>query len=194
MLSIFVSPVYRYGCQLAFIGIAKDLSFPHRYRISPWVITGKEKEDSRMTTRLLIPIITTLLVALPIIPSYAIDKGEQMLEAKLREVILENFAASQRKDIEAVKRTIHTQSPAYIASAQNLRQLFDYYDLKHELLSFHYIGLDGAYAIARGEQKTVKLKGPAFKDNVLDSIYIFREEKGQWKLWQQAVLESRFID
>ncbi len=147
-----------------------------------------------MRTRLLIPIITTLLIALLIIPSYAGDKGGGVLEAKLREVIIENFAASQRKDMEGIKRTIHSQSPAYITSAQTLKQLFDYYDLKYELLSFRYIGADGEYAIARGEQKTIKLKGPAFKDNVLDSIYIFRKENGEWKLWQQAVLESRFIN
>jgi hypothetical protein len=93
-----------------------------------------------------------------------------------------------------VKRTIHSQSPAYIASAQTLKQLFGYYDLKHELLFFRYIGVDGEYAVARGEQKTEKLKGPAFRDNILDSIYIFRKEKGKWKLCQQAVLESRFIE
>lgn len=136
----------------------------------------------------------TLLIALPIIPSYAGDKEEKILEAKLQKVIHDNFAAAQRKDMEGIKRTIHSQSPAYIASDQNLKQLFDYYDLKYEFLSFRYIGKDEEYAIARGEQKTVKLKGPAFKDNMLDSIYIFRKENGKWKLWQQAVLESRFIE
>ncbi len=105
-----------------------------------------------------------------------------------------NFAATQKEDMEAVKQTIHTQSPVYIPSLKTTEQLFGYYDLKVELLYFRYTGSDGEYAIARAKQKTIKVKGPAFKNNIIDSIYIFRKETGKWKIWQQSVLETKFIE
>ena len=71
--------------------------------------------------------------------------------------------------------------------------MFSLYDLKYEFSSFRYIGSDGKYAIGRGNQKTTKVKGPAFKDNILDCIYILREEDGKWKLWTQVILETKFL-
>jgi hypothetical protein len=38
------------------------------------------------------------------------------------------------------------------------------------------------------------VSGPAFKNNIIDSIYVFRKEGGKWKLWQQVVLETNFIE
>jgi hypothetical protein len=39
----------------------------------------------------------------------------------------------------------------------------------------------------------VQVSGLAFKNNMVDSIYVFRTEGGKWKPWQQAVLETNFI-
>ena len=87
--------------------------------------------------------------------------------------------------ISAVKR---------LGTKQQLAPLFDNYDLKYEILSFTYIGRDNQYAVARVKQSTQKLSGPAFRHNILDMVQVFRQEKGQWKFWNQVILEVTYIN
>ncbi|MFO7870479.1 MAG: hypothetical protein R6V03_03490 [Kiritimatiellia bacterium] len=115
------------------------------------------------------------------------------LEAELREVVLRNLEATENEDLEKLKGTIHTASPARLTSVQATKRMLAYFDFDYELLYFSYVGSDGKYALARGRQKTVKTAGPAFQDNVLDSIYVFRREEGEWKLWMQSVLERELV-
>lgn len=79
-----------------------------------------------MKSCFIIPVLTILIITLSVIPSYAGHKREKsILEAKLKEVIYENFTAAQKENLEALKQTIHSQSPVYIASTQTVKQLFD---------------------------------------------------------------------
>jgi hypothetical protein len=75
-----------------------------------------------------------------------------------------------------------------------LTPLFDNYDSKYKILSFKYIGRDNQCAVARVKQSTMKLSGPAFRNNVLDMVQVFRQEKGQWKFWNQVLLEVTYIN
>ena len=119
---------------------------------------------------------------------------EKELEATLKQVVLTNFAASEKEDANAVMETLHADSPTIKSTSQVLEGLFSFYDLKYELLSFSFLVQDGDYAVARAKQKTTKIAGDEFKNNVLDSIYIFRQQDAAWKLWQQVVLETEFIN
>ena len=113
------------------------------------------------------------------------------LAATLETVLKQNFAASEQKDVKGVMATLHTNSPVAAVTAEALTSLFETFELKYELLSFRLVGRDGEYAVARAEQKTTKVKGPDFKDNVIDSLYIFRTQDGKWRLWYQVLLETR---
>jgi hypothetical protein len=117
----------------------------------------------------------------------------KVTEAALRAVVTSNFAASAAEDVNAVRATLHTQSPVFKSSLRACQQIFDYFDLKHELVSFRFLLADGEYAVARGEQKTTKLDGDDFKNNVMDCLFVFRQEAGNWRLWQQTVLETRYL-
>jgi len=90
-------------------------------------------------------------------------------------------------------KTIHTQSPVYLATKQQTASVFANYDLRYELLSFKFIGIDGRYAVARIKQRTTKEAGPAFRDNEIDMIPVFRKENGQWKYWNQVILEINYL-
>lgn len=116
------------------------------------------------------------------------------LGLKLKSVVTNNFESLQIEDIEATMKTIHTQAPGYLQTRELSKQLFPYYDLTYTLLSFNYIAQDGDYALARGSQKTMKETGPVFQNNIVDFIYVFKQENGQWKFWSQAVLDTKFID
>lgn len=111
----------------------------------------------------------------------------------LKSLITENFKAYEQEDIEKVMETVHSKSPGFEATKKFSSQIFPVYEIKYELLSFKYITSEGKYALGRVKQKTSKITGPEFKDNVIDSIVIFKQEAGLWKLWSQATLTLEYI-
>ena len=115
------------------------------------------------------------------------------LEQEVKGVILRNFAATEAGSVEGIAETLHTKSPAREASIQVMTELARRYKLRAELLEFRLVGVDGDYAIARGKQKICKVEGPEFRDSVVDSLYVFRKESGEWKLWQQCALETELL-
>jgi len=112
----------------------------------------------------------------------------------LKKVVTDNFEAYQVEDLDAVLLTVHSQAPGYEPTKQVSQQLFPQYDLKYELLNFKYLTIDGAYAFARARQKTEKISGPAFRDNIIDIVFAFKKENNAWKFWSQVVLDVDFLN
>lgn len=115
-------------------------------------------------------------------------------EAVLRAAVEKNFKGLEDENFDMAMDPVHTQSPGYLATKKLTTQLFENYDLKYELQHFKLIGIDGEYAVCRGKQKTTKISGPAFQNNIVDVIFVFKKEKGAWKFWSQSMLEAKFID
>jgi hypothetical protein len=128
--------------------------------------------------------------------SFAEEKSEQFYKtsADLQRVLLENFDAYEKEEIFRVLATVHTLSPAYMATKEVSNQIFPLYDLKYELLNFRYLMTDEEYALGRVLQKTTKVDGPKFRDNVIDLIVVFKQEKGEWKLWSQVILSIEYLN
>ncbi|KPK83533.1 MAG: hypothetical protein AMJ81_08025 [Phycisphaerae bacterium SM23_33] len=116
------------------------------------------------------------------------------LAAELEKVVRENLRGCGTEDLDVIASTIHPQSPFAQATQAMMKQLVATYDLKYELVSLDYVGRDKDYALARAKQKTTKVRGPAFRDNVLDIIHIFRQDGKAWKLWTSAALEVQYLD
>lgn len=114
-------------------------------------------------------------------------------ESEVKASILQNLKHTEQEDVAGVMRTVHSQSPSYLATRQMLQQLFPAFDLKYTLVSYAYVGADAEYAYARVVQKTEKVSGPAFQNNELESLQIFRKEGGEWKLWTQANLAINYL-
>lgn len=111
----------------------------------------------------------------------------------VRAVIDENLKHTQSENASGVMSTVHKASPGYGATQQMLNQLFPAYDLKYTVLSYEFVGEEGGYAYARIVQRTEKVAGPAFNNNDLEALQIFKKENGQWKLWTQANLNINFL-
>lgn len=111
----------------------------------------------------------------------------------MNRVLTENFKAYELEDIEKVMQTVHSKSPGFEATKEFSSQIFPVYDIKYELLGFKFITVEGEYALGRVKQKTSKIKGPEFMDNIIDSIVIFKQEDGLWKLWSQATLTLEYL-
>ena len=114
--------------------------------------------------------------------------------SELKKLAIQNLKACQDEDLDAEMSTVHSQSPVYLITKQQTPLLFENFDLKYELTDFKYIGEDEDYAVARIKQKTTKVSGPAFKNNEIDAIAVFRKEKGQWRFWNQVILDTKYIN
>ncbi len=119
---------------------------------------------------------------------------QEKLETLLRRTLDKNLKGYQEEDIEAVMSTIHSESPIFTATKASSQKIFKAYDLNFGILSFSYIGRDTDYVVIRVKQVTTKIAGPEFRDNELDAMHILRKKKGEWKLWQTAILEIKYLD
>ena len=136
-------------------------------------------------------IIAILLVAcLGLTVALSQDGG---IAEEIEAVVMENLRATQAEDLHAMLNTIHSESPLYSQTEEMATVLFENYDVNYGLLVFRYIEQDDEYAIARLKYSAQKSAGPDFNDNNLDTIHVFREENGSWKIWSMAILEIEYI-
>lgn len=119
--------------------------------------------------------------------------SDEDVAEEIWEVVLENLRATQVEDMDAMLATIHSESPSYTQTEELATVLFENYDLNYEVLLFRYIEQDGEYAIVRLEYSSQKVAGGEFNDNNLDTIHVFRQENGDWKIWSMAILEIEYI-
>jgi hypothetical protein len=120
------------------------------------------------------------------------DRPEATLAEELRKLIEANLDSTSKEDLEGVMKTIHADSPGRQATERMMKELFQRYDLSYKLISTTLIGADADYAVIRFKQESSKIKGPEFRNNVLDGLHIFRKENESWKLWTTAALEVRY--
>lgn len=113
--------------------------------------------------------------------------------SSIKKAITNNIQHTFNEDEAAVMGDMHSQSPAYASTQNMLKQLFPLYDLKYELVRYEFVGADSEYAYAKVKQRTTKIKGPQFQNNELESLMIFKQENGIWKLWTQANLSVTYI-
>jgi len=116
------------------------------------------------------------------------------VEAAIQTTLEQNFTAANEEDVVGYLLTVHFDSSVYVVTQDALEPQFRRYDLSFELLELRLLSIDGDYAVARGTQKVTKLGESDFEDNITEALYIFRQELGVWKLWQQSPLEVEFLD
>lgn len=141
-----------------------------------------------LTFRLLVGLC---LLGGPVVTVHAQDAE---VEGAVTEVLRANFIAANEEDVVGYLLTVHFDSPVYEVTQDALQPQFRNYDLAFELLELRLLSVDGDYAFARGKQKVTKLGESDFEDNITDALYIFRQEVGVWKLWQQSPLEVEFLE
>lgn len=139
-------------------------------------------------------IFYTILIAIVgICVCLVIGFSDEDVAEEIKEVVFENLRATQVEDMDAMLATIHSESPVYAQTEELAIMLFENYDVNYELQLFRYIEQDGEYAIVRLEYSSQKVAGGEFNDNNLDTIHVFRQENGDWKIWSMAILEIEYI-
>jgi len=112
----------------------------------------------------------------------------------LQETVKANLAGMNDKDAYEVLDSVHSQSPYHEQMQMMLEEINKLYTLKSELLSFEYMGQAGEYATALVKQKTEKVDGPDFRDNIVTTMTVFRKDGEAWKIWQSLTMDVEYLD
>jgi hypothetical protein len=121
-------------------------------------------------------------------------KAVPALETELKKTVEQNIRSTEAEDLDAMMKTIHSGSPLYRTTRQQVSQIFGRgFNLKYQLVSIKYLATDGEFAFARVRQRTTKTPADSFRNNEMDMIVAFRKEDDSWKFWNQAVLEIKYL-
>lgn len=115
------------------------------------------------------------------------------IDSEVKTTVELNLKNCADENLSGMMNTLHSQSPSYLPTQQAMRQLFPAYDLKYTLVSYSFVGSDSEYAYAKVKQKVEKIRGPAFQNNELEALQVFKKEGGSWKLWTQANLSIKYL-
>ena len=96
------------------------------------------------------------------------------------------FDARQPNEILSA---IHTQSPLYLQTIQQIQQTFHIYDIEVLVRDFHDLGSDGKDHFGTVIQSFRKRTGPAYQNSETKSVVVFRMEEGTWKIWAMLPIE-----
>ena len=137
----------------------------------------------------IITIITLLLFMAPL-------QAESLknVEAGVVKTLKQNLRSVQEENMDLMMSTIHKKSPAYMSTRYAMEPIFRDYDLKYELVSHKFIAHDGDLAYIRVVQKTSKINGPAFRNNIIDMVQGYRKEAGVWKVWGQFIVDIQYFE
>ena len=114
--------------------------------------------------------------------------ADATLDAKLKGVVEENIRGYNAEDAAAALAVVHKASPEYEPTKAALEEQFRDLDVKATLVDFRTMGHDDEFVVARVKTRFDGPDGSGFQDNVVDSIVLFHQEGGVWKLWSDEVL------
>lgn len=118
-----------------------------------------------------------------------------LVSSQLESVMAVHVAASTKEteSLDNLMETMHPESPAYMQIKMQMEQMLPAFDMNVELAEFNFVGMDGDYAIARVKMKMEKVSGPMFQDHISDQFFVFKQDQGQWKLWEAAMLNMESL-
>ncbi len=140
--------------------------------------------------------LTTFVFMFVLLQSGVSLANNDVISSQLESVVTAHIAATS-KESESIKDlmvTMHTDSPVSMHLKTQMEQAFPVFDLNVSLVEFSFVGMNGDYAIARFKQKLEKVSGPAsLKSHVNEQLFVFKQELGQWKIWQAAMLDMDYL-
>ena len=120
--------------------------------------------------------------------------ADDPLAADLRAVVERQVAAFNAKDVPAALATLHTKSPEYRSTEEELVALFKDENLSASLASFQYVGHDDEFAVARVKLRVGAPAGDEFVDNTSDTMTLFHQEDGAWRIWGDYLIGVQTLE
>ncbi len=139
-------------------------------------------------------IVFVVLIAVVITAGCSSQKKEEE-EEKLKAVISNNLAALQEENLEKYMATLHPESPGYAKMELICPQIFQVYDLAHNLVDVKVIDVSGKEARVRTVQEARRLSGPEnYRDNRSTMVHTLKKDQGEWKLYNTEQESMELID
>ena len=110
-------------------------------------------------------------------------RADDGIATALEKVSKDQIAAFNRKDVSATMSYAHTKSPTYDSAREAISAAFKDSNPQAEQVSFQYIGHDDEFAMARVKVKVTSPGTEGFQPNIVDTVTLFHEEAGSWKVW-----------
>lgn len=120
--------------------------------------------------------------------------AEDALASALEQVSKDQIAAFNRADVEATMAFAHTKSPTYDSARETITEYFKDQKLSAEQVSFQYIGHDDEFALARVKVKVTSPGAEGFQANTVDTVTLFHQEGGSWKVWDAYLVGGQLGD
>jgi hypothetical protein len=122
-----------------------------------------------------------------------VARADQTLSAALEKLSKDQIAAFNREDVAATMGYAHTKGPAYATTQTELTTQFGEIDAKAEQTSFQYVGHDDEFAVARVKVKVTAPGAEGFYPNIVDTLVLFHQEGGAWKVWDTFILGGEIV-
>jgi hypothetical protein len=92
-----------------------------------------------------------------------------------------------------MRRRLNPTCSVYQNTETQVRRLCQQYSLKIELYDVKVREIRGNEAKVEFCQKTVKLAGPEFHNNIITGVHTFRKVAGSWKLSSTKIIITRYL-
>jgi len=136
---------------------------------------------------------TSVALALALFAWAPATRADDGLANALEKVSKEQIAAFNRKDVAATMAYAHTKSPTYDAARDTITAAFKDSNPQAEQVSFQYIGHDDEFAMARVKVKVTSPGTEGFQPNIVDTVTLFHEEGGSWKVWDVYLVGGALV-
>ncbi|MCM3477819.1 hypothetical protein [Caldibacillus thermoamylovorans] len=121
------------------------------------------------------------------------DKGIPTDE-ELIAVLDKNLETMQAGDIEGYMSTIHDESPSFESTKQLIEQFASQYTFDIEISDVEVVEKSVDEAKVTFTQRTMKVKGPEYKNNEVKGYHILKPYKGKWKIYESAQSSVQYLD
>jgi hypothetical protein len=115
-------------------------------------------------------------------------RADDALASALAQVSKGQIEAFNRADVDATMAYSHTKSPTYDSARETIAEYFKNQKLQAEQVSFQYVGHDDEFAYARVKVKVASPGTEGFQPIVTDTVTLFHQEGGTWKIWDAYLL------
>jgi len=120
--------------------------------------------------------------------------GADPLAETLEGVVKQQIEAFNAKNLTGAMATINTQSPEYKSTEDELATEFKTENLTATLVSFQYVGHDDEFAVARVKMKITAPSGEKFVDNSIDTMMLFHQQNGAWRIWGDYLIGAQTLE
>lgn len=163
--------------------------------------TGGTRSDRKRiawTVTVVLGLIVTILAF--VLPTQLRNRGRQAgtptpnVQDEVLEVIYEHVAAHNAEDIDKYVATIHSAFGDQESLRDSIEQMYDTYDLETVIRDVEVLEASESVARVSFVLITRKVRGPVFLDNRVDGVFTLRREEGDWKLYDQEIVNFEYLE